>query len=453
MPVLDDRSNFVYATVVGGYDAVQTSIQIDPVMWARLPSPVGAGFNLTWWNRTGFPSHAEDPDAEIVRVTGTTFPDLITVIRGQEGRPASAKNLAGKTYRMILGTTKKMIDDIEGLANSKSTDYFWRFKAFPANVFSSAGEFNGNIAYGNGVHIVCGQISSSLNGPRILLRSTDGGEAWAAAPLPLGSPDIIHRMAFGAGVFIGINSSITASHQPIIRSTDGGLTFAPLAMTLPSGSNSQAEIFYVGDRFLIFTLNSQVLSSVDGGLTWVLGTMPSLGVQSGHLWRDVASAGGVYLAVATATGPNNAARSIDGLAWAFAPTPMPTTGLDQLHGIIHAGSRFIITTASTAPIATSVPRLFLQTTDGLAYTLHNAAFNAAHGRIAKVNDIYVTCSRTVGHDGQISRTGNTWKRQEGSTLYNVTSIAVSPNRLVATVVVGVATAVSPLGVLIMDVPP
>lgn len=37
---------------------------------------------------------------------------MITVQRGQEGTAASAKNLAGKTYTMILGITAKMITDI-----------------------------------------------------------------------------------------------------------------------------------------------------------------------------------------------------------------------------------------------------------------------------------------------------------------------------------------------------
>jgi len=501
MPALDDRSNFVYATVVGGYDAAQTSIQIDPVMWARLPSPVVAGFNMTWWNRTGFPSHAEDPDAEIVRVTGTTFPDLITVVRGQEGRPASAKNLAGKTYRMILGTTKKMIDDIEGLvnsveasvnsveasvisleasvdsleasvisveasvdsleasvisvealANSKSTDYFWRFKAFPASVVANNPLIDNGlqIAYGDGVHIAVGFLRTSAGGPFAYARSTDGGETWAALLAPAVLVSGIHKVAFGAGVFIGINTTITASHLPAVRSTDGGLTFTQVTLPIPAGSNAQGEIFYAGDRFLIFMLNGQVLSSVDAGVSWVVGTMPlPSGVQSGHLWRGVAFGGGVYLAIAQVIGTNNFARSTDGGAWAIVPAP----NVDIPMGIIHADSRFIINISPN--VSTTPMRFLLQTTDGLAYTRHSTAFSASHGKIAKVNDIYVTCSIVAGQSGQISRGGDLWKRQDGATPYNVTRIVASPNRLIATVdgapiVVGVPF---PLGVLIMDVPP
>src|ERR1035441_360711 len=74
---------------------------------AKLPS---APFNVTWWNVTEFPDPADDPLAEIVRVTGTGT--TLTITRAQEGTSASTKNTAGKAYKMILGMTAKMIADI-----------------------------------------------------------------------------------------------------------------------------------------------------------------------------------------------------------------------------------------------------------------------------------------------------------------------------------------------------
>jgi hypothetical protein len=48
---------------------------------------------------------------EIVRVTNITG-DTITVSRAQEGTAATAKNLASKTYNIVLDITAKTIADI-----------------------------------------------------------------------------------------------------------------------------------------------------------------------------------------------------------------------------------------------------------------------------------------------------------------------------------------------------
>ncbi len=40
--------------------------------------------------------------------------DTLTVTRAQEGTSASAKNSAGKTYKMVLAPTAKTIDDLLG---------------------------------------------------------------------------------------------------------------------------------------------------------------------------------------------------------------------------------------------------------------------------------------------------------------------------------------------------
>ena len=60
---------------------------------------------------TDFPDPSDDPNAEIVRVTGVSG-NTLTVSRGQEGTAASTKNTAGKVYKLMLGITAKMITDI-----------------------------------------------------------------------------------------------------------------------------------------------------------------------------------------------------------------------------------------------------------------------------------------------------------------------------------------------------
>jgi hypothetical protein len=67
-----------------------------------------------WWNITDFADPADDPTAEIVRVTGRTG-DSLTVTRGQEGTSAATHNSGSKVYKMALCLTKKMIDDIEAV--------------------------------------------------------------------------------------------------------------------------------------------------------------------------------------------------------------------------------------------------------------------------------------------------------------------------------------------------
>ena len=108
--MLDSVQNFVKVTVSTGYGSAATSIVLTAGQGALMPSP---SYSVVWWNVTDYLDPSDDPNVEIVRVTGVSV-DTLTVTRGQEGTSASAKNVAGKTYRMILGITAKMITDIAG---------------------------------------------------------------------------------------------------------------------------------------------------------------------------------------------------------------------------------------------------------------------------------------------------------------------------------------------------
>jgi len=109
---LDPAKNFAKATVSAGYSAAATSIALTSGGGSKFPDPglLGA-FNVVWWNSTDYANPSDDPNVEIVRVTGIST-DTLTVTRAQEGTSASTKNTSGKTYSMILGITKKMIDDL-----------------------------------------------------------------------------------------------------------------------------------------------------------------------------------------------------------------------------------------------------------------------------------------------------------------------------------------------------
>jgi hypothetical protein len=104
---LDSVQNFIKLTLSQGYGASDTSIVVASG-GSSLPS---APFNCTYWNSTDYPDPSDDPNAEIIRVTGISG-NTLTVTRAQEGTVASTKNTANKTYKIILGMTAKMITDI-----------------------------------------------------------------------------------------------------------------------------------------------------------------------------------------------------------------------------------------------------------------------------------------------------------------------------------------------------
>jgi hypothetical protein len=108
--LLDPVTNFAKGTVNTTYDSTATSIVLSSGDGANFPSTFS--YNVIWWNATDYPDPSDDPNKEIVRVSGRTS-DTLTVTRAQEGTTASTKNTSGKTYLMVLGITKKVIDDID----------------------------------------------------------------------------------------------------------------------------------------------------------------------------------------------------------------------------------------------------------------------------------------------------------------------------------------------------
>lgn len=120
--LLDPVRNFAIVTVSQGYDSTATSIVLQTGDGSKLPDPSTEGaFNLVWWNATDYPNPADDPNVEIVRVIARSG-DTLTIQRGQEGTSASNKNTSGKTYKMILSITKKMIDDINNAVSQGGTN-------------------------------------------------------------------------------------------------------------------------------------------------------------------------------------------------------------------------------------------------------------------------------------------------------------------------------------------
>jgi hypothetical protein len=120
---LDPTKNFAICTVSAGYASGITSIVLATGDGAKLPDPAVSGaFNLVWWNSTDYPDPSNDPSVEIVRCTARSV-DTLTIIRAQEGTSDVNHNTGGKTYKVILSLTKKMMDDISTHITGAADDH------------------------------------------------------------------------------------------------------------------------------------------------------------------------------------------------------------------------------------------------------------------------------------------------------------------------------------------
>jgi hypothetical protein len=112
--------DFAKGTVSTTYDASATSIAMTTGHAARFPTAVP--FNVVWYNFTDYPDPSDDPNREIVRVTGIAT-DTFTVVRGCEGTSASTKNTGGKTYKMIAGMVASQENEWRGIQLAQYTGY------------------------------------------------------------------------------------------------------------------------------------------------------------------------------------------------------------------------------------------------------------------------------------------------------------------------------------------
>lgn len=129
---LDPTTNFAKGTLTTGYDASAVTVVLQSGNGALFPQPSTDGaFNLVWFNFTDYSDPTDDPNKEIVRCTARSS-DTLTITRAQESTSAVTHNTSGKTYKMILAVTKKMITnigaagvwyDVSGLINSINLTY------------------------------------------------------------------------------------------------------------------------------------------------------------------------------------------------------------------------------------------------------------------------------------------------------------------------------------------
>jgi hypothetical protein len=115
----DPIKNFSKCSVSTGYNSSATTVVLSGGEGAKLPQPSTDGaFNLIWFNSHDYGDPTDDPYVEIVRCTARST-DTLTITRAQEGTTAHNHNASDKNWQMILGLTKKTMDDI---ATEFSTD-------------------------------------------------------------------------------------------------------------------------------------------------------------------------------------------------------------------------------------------------------------------------------------------------------------------------------------------
>lgn len=111
---MDQHANFGYGTVATPPSPADsgTSLVLTTGQGARFPNPADGNYNLTIWPTGSIPLAS---NAEIVRATALST-DTFTITRQQESTSARAI-IAGD--QVMMGITKKVVDDIETLAKSQ----------------------------------------------------------------------------------------------------------------------------------------------------------------------------------------------------------------------------------------------------------------------------------------------------------------------------------------------
>jgi len=120
---LDQYANFVRGTLSAAVNSTQTTLSVSDA--TIFPDPANGEYNLVLWDAVTNPRPDQDPDVEIVRVTGRdTGTDELTVVRGQEDT-AGASHPAESALQLAL--TEKFVSDVQETFVSDPTEGRIRF--------------------------------------------------------------------------------------------------------------------------------------------------------------------------------------------------------------------------------------------------------------------------------------------------------------------------------------
>ena len=248
MTTLDAVANFAKATLTGTLPAGATSFSVGAGSGALFPNPaITPDYNIVLWNSTDYPRAEDDPDVELLRVTARST-DTFTIARAQEGTSDVDHTLSGKSYRIALVITAKMITDVQTALNLCG-------ELAGNNSWSGTNTFTGIIS-GDTIQArtSAGLLIESHNGTDVMLLGAGGGS--------------------GVTFYGGINAvSATLATYMIV----GGSTFnlagasqisQALGGTLSSTASTEVNISSIG----VLSANQQTLTTsayrISAGSDW-----------------------------------------------------------------------------------------------------------------------------------------------------------------------------------------
>jgi hypothetical protein len=266
--VLDPVTNFAKGTVNTTYDSTATSVVLQSGDGANFPSTFS--YNVIWWNATDYPDPSDDPNKEIVRVSNRSS-DTLTVARAQEGTTASAKNTSGKTYLIVLGITKKVIDDIDagftGTVSTQTLDYGGAVSLEIPNGAAPTVNAAGEIA-----------VDTTITSHNGMIKYYDGTTEMVIPAIP--------------------TADLTTNDNHIIQYDLGGTKFT---MEANAGSGASAAL----DNLAAVAVNTAIISDTD--FTDDFGT--------GDIrWKDI-YATGIKSGLTANDTTTMASRDVDGASW------------------------------------------------------------------------------------------------------------------------------------------
>lgn len=276
---LDKRANFVKSQVSNGYSSTAEEIVVADI--SRFPDPGATGYNATYWDSTNYPDPSDDPNREVVRVTGKdSGTSTLTIVRAQEGTSASNKNTDGVVYMLIVALTAKMIDDIETAINNLDTDdipegatnlYYTSARAIAdARTAISGGT---GISYNSSTGVLTADLSTGVSGGQTLYGGTDSGDDLIISSttnatkgnIYFGASSVYDEVNIRLG--LGITSPSTDIHiegtTPTIymRTTDGQNVRDGIRV---SGPDSTAGGLFIGGITGLTSFNSIFIGRPDG---------------------------------------------------------------------------------------------------------------------------------------------------------------------------------------------
>lgn len=127
---MDELRNFAKVETSGVYGASEGRITLTTANLNLLPSSGSGIFTAVWYNATDYPRVLNDPNREIIQVTGTAGTNDLLVTRGYDGTTASTKNTANKTYKLNSLVTSADLNDSYFVCNPRQNfSYFNEFTA------------------------------------------------------------------------------------------------------------------------------------------------------------------------------------------------------------------------------------------------------------------------------------------------------------------------------------